>query len=120
MNLAEFSDCDPGRCRLCRRASRGPDDAQDLIRFEGLCQDVMNSAGARERERLLFIVTCGAENNLGPRGQRIASKLPCEFVPVHLRHDHIGDHNIRAVRTRCRECFNAVTGFEHAVSSGSK
>ena len=74
----------------------------------------------REGPRFALAVVRRIEHHGNRAGRRVETKLPDELVPVHHRHEHVGDHQIGTLGLDRGKSLAAIGGFEQPVPSMAK
>ncbi len=91
---------------------------EDGVVVGRLDQHARHAVRERQVLRLLRAEVGGVEQHHGARGGRVELQPPRQLVAVHLRHQDVGDDQLRPVLARALQRLPAVGGRHHAVPGG--
>jgi hypothetical protein len=82
-----------------------------------LQQDPGHAARLGERPGLGLLIDGRVEDDRGRRGVRCGAQLPGQLVPVHPRHQDVGEHQVGVPAVRESEGLRALMGLDHLVTA---
>jgi hypothetical protein len=96
---------------------RGLHRPQHDFRFARFHEDGRDAARRRELSGLRLVVVGRVEDHPGVGDGRVLPESTDEFVPVHGRHQNVGDHKVGPLGTDRREPLSPVGRLQQAVAA---